>query len=360
LDRNNKININSIKNSLNSKNNNKKGIKKENKSKNNITKNKLTICQLNAKYKGLNFKINDLKKSNLNKNLIENKKFNTIGQNNKIEGNSKIKKDIQTLNKKVILSLYNNLKANNIKEKNVECKTEREHRIKAPNIKKIHNKDMMDKKLQKFLKIALNFNKSPQKKKTLLYRKINSKNLKMSLSDRYKSKSNKFKNKKRIKSNSNLSETVKYNKNISLKSQGNSSNRINSTSRNYKIGFEELKATIIRSTLKNLNIKKNTKIDCYNSSKKRLCSYNKFKLINKNSYFNNKTQKILRTSQNKISFIIKEKNTLSRINNISHFLSRTNKKLANNSKIINIKQSLLPISKIIIRANGTPSIISGH
>ena len=359
LNRNNKININSIKNTINSKINNKKGIKKEKNNKNNITKNKLTNCQLNTKYKGLNFKIYGQKISNLSKNLIESKKFNTIGRNNKIEGNSKTKKDVKSRSKKVILSLYNNLKKNNIKEKNVECKTEREHRIKAPNVKKIHNKGIMDKKLQKFLKIALNFNKSPQKKKALLYKKINSKNSKMSLSDRYKSKSNRFKNKKRIKSNSNLSENVKYNKKISLKSLGNSSNGINSASRNYKIGFEEFKTTIIKSKLKNLKFK-NAKIDCYNSSKKRLCSYNKFKLINRNSYFNNKTQKILRTSHNKISCFIKETSSLSRINNISHFLSRTNKKVVSNSKIINIKKSLLPISKLIIKTNGIPNIMSGH
>ena len=357
--KNNKININSIKNTINSKINNKKGIKKEKINKNNITKNKLTNCQLNIKFKGLNFKIYGQKIINLNKNLIESKKFNTIGRNNKIEGNSKTKKDVKSRSKKVILSLYNNLKTNSIKEKNVECKTEREHRIKAPNVKKIHNKGIMDKKLQKFLKIALNFNKSPQKKKTLLYKKINSKNSKMSLSDRYKSKSNKFKNKKRIKSNSNLLENVKYNKKISLKSLGNSSNRINSASRNYKIGFEEFKTTIIKSTLKNLKYK-NSKIDCYNSSQKRLCSYNKFKLINRNSYFNNKTQKILRTSHNKISCFIKETSSLSRTNNISHFLSRTNKKVVSNSKIINIKKSLLPISKLIIKTNGIPNIMSGH
>ena len=360
LNRNNKININSIKNTLNSKSNNKKGIKKEKNNKNNIIKNKLITCKLKAKYKGLNLKIYGQKKSNLNKNIIENKKFNTIGRNNKIERNSKIKNDVKSRSKKVIPSLYNNLKTNSIKEKNVECKTEREHRIKAPNIKKIHNKDMMDKKLQKFLKIALNFNKSPQKKKTLLYRKINSKNLKMSLSDRYKSKSNKFKNKKRIKSNSNLSENVKYNKKLSIKSLGNSSIRINSASRNYKFGFEEFKNKIIRTTFKNLNLKKNTKIDCYNSSKKSLYPYNKFKLINRNSYFNNQTQKILRTSHNKISFIIKEKSSLSRINNASHFLSRTNKKIVSNSKIINMKKSLLPISRLIVKTNCIPNIQSSH
>jgi len=343
LNRNNKININNIKNIINSKNYNKKAIKNEKNCKINITKNKYAACQLKAKYKGLNFKIYGLKTNNLYKNFMENKKLNNINRNSNIEGNSKNKKENKIRSKKLINSLYNNFKMNSIKE-SIECKTERERGIKISNIRKIQNKDLMDKRLQKFLKIALNFNKSPQKKKAFLYKKVNSKNSKISSSDKYKSKSNKFKNKKRIKSNSNLSENIKNNKKISLKSLGNSTNRINSKSRNYKSGFEEFKTATIKATLKNLKLKKNTKIDCYNSSKKILCSYNKLRLINRNSNFNNKTQKILRTSNNKISFIIKEKSCFSR-NNVSHFLSRTNKKVVNNSRIINIKKSLLPISK---------------
>ena len=81
---------------------------------------------------------------------------------------------------------------------------------------KIHNnKALPDNKLQTFLKIALNFNKSPLKKRTtLFYKKKKNKDSKISFTDRYKNRSNKLKTKINLNYdiNSNLTDNNKCNK----------------------------------------------------------------------------------------------------------------------------------------------------
>jgi hypothetical protein len=107
------------------------------------------------------------------------------------------------------------LKTNKVEEETGNF-TDRERRNHIPNMNKIHNsKALPDNKLQTFLKIALNFNKSPLKKRTtLFYKKKRNKDSKISFTDRYKNRSNKLKTKINLNAdiNSNLTEYIKCNK----------------------------------------------------------------------------------------------------------------------------------------------------
>ena len=367
-DRNNKKNIN-LKKSIIMKNFLKKGIKTEKNSKNNLIKlmrNKYIVRKLSQKNYLIKNKYNNSKKNskNNNNNNKENKKLNSsnnllknaksTSENNKktnISNTNKIKNNKKYISKKVIKIINNNLKVNNTNDNNGH-NTERESKHYIPNISKIDKKAVFDKKFRTFLKIALNFNKSPPKKKSLIFnKKMKSKDSKASITDR--NKSNKLKNKINQNSNinANLTEYLKCYKKNSIKTLKNKLKKIQPLSRNYKIGFEDIKTSIVKSSLRNNKLKDNSiKNNCYNSSKKKLGVCNRFSLA-RNSYSKNKTQKILRTSKEASSFFKKEKNNLTTLS-ITHWQSKKNHNKITNFKTINVKKSILPLNKLIIMSMG--------
>ena len=363
-DRNNKNNINKIKN-INIKNYIKKGIKSEKNSKNNLIKlikNKYIIRKISQKNNPIKNKINnskkisqnnnikEIKKLNLSNNLLKNVKNNknsleNNNKNNNITSN-KIKTNKKNASKKVIKINNKNLKHNTINDNNGH-NTDRESKNYIPNINKINK----NQKLHPFLKIALNFNKSSPKRKSIIFnKKMNSKDSKISLTDR--NKSNKLKNKISLNSNinTNLTEYLKCYKKRAIKKFGNKYKKIQPISRNYKIGLEDIRTTIVKSSLRKNNIKDNIKNNFYSSSKKKLGVYNKFSLVTKNTYSKNKTQKILRTSK-EVNFFKKEKSNLTTIN-LSNWQSKRRHLKMSNFKTINVKKSNLPLNKLIIMTMG--------
>ena len=361
-DRNNiKKQIN-IKKSFIIKNSNEKKIKTEKNSKNNlmeIMKNQYIINQLNIKKQFNKLKLHKMKKNNINKN---NKNIRKLSITNNIVNNTNNNDEIKSLmrNKKSgskkIIQISNTItqKTNKLEEGTGNF-TDRERRNHIPNMNKIHNnKTLIDNKLQTFLKIALNFNKSPLKKRTtLFYKKKKNKDSKISFTDRYKNRSNKLKTKINLNSdiNSNLTEYIKCNKKKSLNTLGNKSKKIHRLSRNYKIGFEDIKTTIVRSTLQNTKFKETLNANGYNSSRKKLAPFYRFKINSKNSFSKNKTRKIIKSRESTNSYAKKEKGNLTSFNS-NHLYSKTNNCIISNYKTINVKKSLLPLNRVILMSLG--------
>ena len=359
---NNKKRIN-IKKSLITKNSTEKGKKTEKNSKNNlieIMKNQYIINQLNIKKQFNKLKLHKMKKNIISKNNKNIRKLSITNNiaNNNTNNNDEIKSLIRNKkngSKKIIqMSNAITLKANKVEEETGNF-TDRERRNHIPNMNKIHNsKALPDNKLQTFLKIALNFNKSPLKKRTtLFYKKKRNKDSKISFTDRYKNRSNKLKTKINLNAdiNSNLTEYIKCNKKKSLNTLGNKSKKMAHLSRNYKIGFEDIKTKIVKTTLQNTKFRETLNANGYNSSKKKLAPFYRFKINNKNSYSKNKTRKIIKSKENTNSYVKKEKGNLTSFNS-NHLYSRTNNCIISNYKTINVKKSLLPLNRIILMGLG--------
>ena len=358
---NNKKKIN-IKKSLIIKNSNEKGIKTEKNSKNNIIeimKNQYIVNQLNIKKQFNKLKLHKMKKNSISKN---NKNIRKLSITNNIANNTNNNEDVKNLirnkkngSKKIIqISNTITLKTNKVEEGTGNF-TDRERRNHIPNMYKIHNnKALPDNKLQTFLKIALNFNKSPLKKRTtLFYKKKKNKDSKISFTDRYKNRSNKLKTKINLNSdiNSNLTDYIKCNKKKSLNTLGNKSKKIHRLSRNYKIGLDDIKTTIVKTTLQNNKFKDNLTVNGCNSSKKKLPPFYRFIINSKNSYSKNKTRKIIKSRESTNSYVKKEKGNLTSFNS-NHLYSRTNNCVISNFKTINVKKSLLPLNRIIVMSMG--------
>ena len=358
---NNKKKIN-IKKSLIIKNSNEKGIKTEKNSKNNIIeimKNQYIVNQLNIKKQFNKLKLHKMKKNSISKN---NKNIRKLSITNNIANNTNNNEDVKNLKKKKkngskkIIQISNTitLKTNKVEEGTGNF-TDRERRNHIPNMYKIHNnKALPDNKLQTFLKIALNFNKSPLKKRTtLFYKKKKNKDSKISFTDRYKNRSNKLKTKINLNSdiNSNLTDYIKCNKKNSLNTLGNKSKKIHRLSRNYKIGLDDIKTTIVKTTLQNNKFKDNLTVNGCNSSKKKLPPFYRFIINSKNSYSKNKTRKIIKSRESTNSYVKKEKGNLTSFNS-NHLYSRTNNCVISNFKTINVKKSLLPLNRIIVMSMG--------
>ena len=307
-----------IKKSLIIKNSNEKGIKTEKNSKNNlmeIMRNHYLINQLNIKKQFNKLKIHKMKKnsrSNNNKNIkklsITNNIVNHNNNNDEIKSLIKSKKN----GSKKIIKISNTITLKSTKaEEGTGNYTDRERRNYIPNANKIHiNKALPDNKLQTFLKIALNFNKSPAKKRTtLFYKKKKNKDSKISFTDRYKNRSNKLKTKINLNAdiNSNLTEYIKCSKKKSLNTLGNKPKKIHRISRNYKIGFEDIKTTIVKTTLQNTKFRESLNVNGYNSSKKKLAPFYRFKINSKNSYSKNNTRKTIKSRDSTNSYVKKEK-----------------------------------------------------
>ena len=304
------------------------------------------------------------KKHKINKNSSKNDKI----QSNKESKKSNIINNINTINKykginnnnfyiKINKNIINKIKNTNINTKKINIvdklkddkgngnNTEREKKNFNLHISK--NKKF-DKHFHTFLKIALNFKKiSPKNKPMINFKKINNNKIsKISLTDRNNS-SHKLKNK--IKFNNNLTEDIKYNKKNSRKENSNKSKKFKKLSRNYGVGFEENKTSINKTSFRN-KLKDSIKLN-YNSTKKQLNPHNKYKMIIKNNNSKNKTQKILKISKDKTSFIQKEKSHLTTVS-LSRLNTKSQNKKKSKFKIINVKKSLLPLNRILIKSMG--------
>ena len=321
--------------------------------KNQYITNKLNINRKFDKYNYKKKKKDSLNKNNKNirksskiKNSLHNMNNNDnnkIPIKNKKSGSKKIKK---------ILNIIN-IKKNEI-EKNVESNTDRERRNYIPKIKKIHNKELLENKFHTFLKIAVNFSKSPPKKRTtILFKKISIKDSKTLLTDRNKNNSYKIKNKININSsmNPNLIECTCFNKKNSLNSLVSKSKKVYHLSRNYKTEFEEIKTIVTKTTFQKSRLKEAYKTNEYNSSKKQLVPCLRFKNINKISSSKNKTQISLKTRDNTNSLVKKEKSYLTNIS-LSHLHSKGKKTKKSNFKTINMKKNFLPLNRLIITTMG--------
>ena len=358
-DRNSKK-INNNKNSIYIKSTEKK-IKTDKNSKNNlieIIKNQYITNKLNINRKFDKYNYKKKKKDSLNKNNKNIRKSSKIknslhnmnnNDNNKIPIKNK-KSGSKKINK--ILNIIN-IKKNEI-EKNVESNTDRERRNYIPKIKKIHNKELLENKFHTFLKIAVNFSKSPPKKRTtILFKKISIKDSKTLLTDRNKNNSYKIKNKININSsmNPNLIECTCFNKKNSLNSLVSKSKKVYHLSRNYKTEFEEIKTIVTKTTFQKSRLKEAYKTNEYNSSKKQLVPCLRFKNINKISSSKNKTQISLKTRDNTNSLVKKEKSYLTNIS-LSHLHSKGKKTKKSNFKTINMKKNFLPLNRLIITTMG--------
>ena len=365
----NNINYNSVKD-INKKKNIikiKHSIEKDNKIKNNsnnknntikIMKNQYIINQLNQQNKIIKYRLSNTKKNSKNKVVKEYKKFNYINNTN-IEKNQYINNKIKINKNNIIQKLINFDNINKIKKNNNNNiinknekgnNTERENKNYTRNTYKINKIKLgkFDQKFQTFLKIALNFNKaSPKKKQTMIFKKAKDSNI--SLTDR--NKSNKLKNKININSciKNNFTEYIKCatKKNLIR----NKNKKLRPISRNYLIGFDDIKSCVIKTSLKN-KIKDSINLNLnFNSSKKSISNpHNKLKKIRNNS--KNNTQKILKNSKEKASFIKKEKYHLATINLSQLNYNVKNNKKMSNFKTINVKKTLLPLNKLIIRTMG--------
>ena len=132
---------------------------------------------------------------------------------------------------------------------------------------------------------------------------------------------------------------------------GNKSKKFQRFSRNYKIGFEDIKTKIVKTTLQNTKFRETLHANGYNSSKKKLAPFYRFKINSKNSYSKNKTRKIIKSKENTNSYVKKEKGNLTSFNS-NHLYSRTNNGIISNYKTINVKKSLLPLNRIILMGLG--------
>ena len=352
---------------ISERNNKEKIINIKNVEKNNKINNKKNLMNI-IKNHHLNNQIK-IKKKIINNKLLnnKNKNYNTI--NDKIEMNNiyyKLKNN--NLIKQIISSRKNNKIKDSINNNDGKGNNNIEHDNKhfIPTITKNNKKrkyNKFDSNFQTFLKIALNFNKSPPKKRTTLYNNKVNKNSKISLTDRndrnISNKPIKLKNKININSylTGNLSEYIKYNEKTTIKKFSNEKKRLYPISRNYKVGFENIKTTIVKTNLKN-KLKEKMNMICFNSSRKQINPYNKYKLIAKN-YSKNNTQKLLKTSKETIYFNKRERCHLTTIN-LSHFYSKDKKKRISNLKTINMKKTLLPLNKLTIKTIGNNNILKRH
>ena len=327
-------------NNCSTERNNKKStfnLKKGNKNKNT---NKINIIKIiRDHYLIKNNQTNKKGKIMTYKNISNKINYNTINHNNnkiKIKKNNLINKIINTCNK----SKEYTVKIKNEKEKGNNTDRIRRHSIR--NIENNSNKEILkkfDQKFQSFLKIALNFNKiSPNKKSKLYLQKHKYKDSKISLTDRNKSIKLKYEVNNNSYKNSNLNMYIKFNKKNSIKSIKNKPKNINPVSRNYIKGFENIKTSITKNSLKR-KLKENIII---NSSRKKLNPYLNFKKKSKN---NNNTHKILKISKEASYLSRKERSHLTTIN-LSKINSKSKNKKISNLKNINVKRALLPINRI--------------
>ena len=315
----------------------------------NVIKNQYITNKLNANIKFDKKKKNSLNKNN--KNMRKSSKINNFCNNMNKNEESKMPKIYKKSVSKKINKVLNIV---NIMTKDTGNNTDRERRNYIPKIKKIHNKGLLDNKIHTFLKIALNFSKSPPKKRTtILFKKIYNKDSKTLLTDRNKNNSYKIKNKinKISCMNSNLTECNSLNKKNSLNSLGSKSKQLYHLSRNYKPGFEDIKTIIIKTSLQKSRLKETYKNNGYNSSKKKLVPCLRFKNINKISSSKNKTQISLKSRDNTNSLVKKEISYLSNIN-LSHLHSKGKKNKESNFKTINMKKSFLPLNRLVTTTLG--------
>ena len=303
-----------------------------------LTKNKHLISNLN-KNKNLKEKIFNIKK-NSNKNVVIDKKKGFDKNENNANKNKRIKINKNNIIKNLINFDNNNKnKTNKIKinEKKNGKSIEKENKYYNSSTNRINQKlklGKFDKNFQTFLKIALNFNKiSLKSKPTLFFKKTNNRNSKNSLTDR--NKSNSLKKKTNITSINinNLSQYIQNTKkNFFIKNK----KKQKLLSRNYNLGFENIKTISIKTSIKSkvkhsISNISNTNINFINSSKKKL---------NKNTHIikkyccclKNNTQKIINVSKKTSSLIKKERHLLTTID-----LSQLNNKAKNKTKIKNFK-----------------------
>ena len=303
-----------------------------------LTKNKHLISNLN-KNKNLKEKIFNIKK-NSNKNVVIDKKKGFDKNENNANKNKRIKINKNNIIKNLINFDNNNKnKTNKIKinEKKNGKSIEKENKYYNSSTNRINQKlklGKFDKNFQTFLKIALNFNKiSLKSKPTLFFKKTNNRNSKNSLTDR--NKSNSLKKKTNITSINinNLSQYIQNTKkNFFIKNK----KKQKLLSRNYNLGFENIKTISIKTSIKNkvkhsISNISNTNINFINSSKKKL---NKNTNIIKKycCCLKNNTQKIINVSKKTSSLIKKERHLLTTID-----LSQLNNKTKNKTKIKNFK-----------------------
>ena len=303
-----------------------------------LTKNKHLISNLN-KNKNLKEKIFNIKK-NSNKNVVIDKKKGFDKNENNANKNKRIKINKNNIIKNLINFDNNNKnKTNKIKinEKKNGKSIEKENKYYNSSTNRINHKlklGKFDKNFQTFLKIALNFNKiSLKSKPTLFFKKTNNRNSKNSLTDR--NKSNSLKKKTNITSINinNLSQYIQNTKkNFFIKNK----KKQKLLSRNYNLGFENIKTISIKTSIKSkvkhsISNISNTNINFINSSKKKL---NKNTNIIKKycCCLKNNTQKIINVSKKTSSLIKKERHLLTTID-----LSQLNNKTKNKTKIKNFK-----------------------
>ena len=303
-----------------------------------LTKNKHLISNLN-KNKNLKEKIFNIKK-NSNKNVVIDKKKDFDKNENNANKNKRIKINKNNIIKNLINFDNNNKnKTNKIKinEKKNGKSIEKENKYYNSSTNRINHKlklGKFDKNFQTFLKIALNFNKiSLKSKPTLFFKKTNNRNSKNSLTDR--NKSNSLKKKTNITSINinNLSQYIQNTKkNFFIKNK----KKQKLLSRNYNLGFENIKTISIKTSIKSkvkhsISNISNTNINFINSSKKKL---NKNTNIIKKycCCLKNNTQKIINVSKKTSSLIKRERHLLTTID-----LSQLNNKTKNKTKIKNFK-----------------------
>ena len=373
------------KNIININKNLEKDMKNKINNKYKLTKlmnNQKLIKKLNQQNNFIKKRINNTKKTSQNKCIKEDKKINNKHLNNlhkeKSEDNKKSKNNKTKINKNnIVIKLINfenlkKIKSNigNKNEKGSGNKTTREKKFRS--IKNLNNNNgkiklvKFDQKFQSFLNIALNFNKSPRKKRlNLCFKKPNNKQSNISLSDRNKSyKLNKLRNKININSyiNNNLTEYIKKSiKKDSIKKNSitkiiNKQKKFKPISRNYKIGFDNIKTTIIKTTIRNtLNNKilYNTKTINISSKKKLNNKINKIQKIKANIKNNKNKHKRVNTKKENNTFIQKKRCHLTSSNLSQISLNSKHKKTKAKIRTFNLKKYLLTINRLITRTTNS-------
>ena len=313
-----------------------------------LIKNQYAFNQINKKNKNkiINNKNNKKINNNINNINKNNDKYLNNNNNNNLNVYSKIKNNTRNIIKTKKNANFNEKKDLLFNNKDDKGKGNNTDREKKSIIQSIPKNKKFDKQFRTFLKIALNFKKlSPKDKPLLNFKKLNNpRNSKNPLTDRNKSSHKKL-NKININTyfNNNLTEFIKYKKKSS-KEIGNKQRKFKKISRNYKFGFNDIKTSIIKTSLKS-RLKECMNQQCNNSSKKTLNPYDNYRNTTKDFLSKNDTQKIFKTSKEAVSFIKKEKTQFTTINS-SHVNSKNKTKKILNFKTINIKKSILPLNKI--------------
>ena len=290
------------------------------------------------KNKNLKEKIFNIKKSS-NKTIVidKNKGFD------KSENNTNKNKRIKINKNKVINNLINfdnnNKNITNkikINEKKNDKSIEPENKCYKCGTNRINQKlklGKFDKNFQTFLKIALNFNKISLKNRPALFcKKMNNRNSKNSLTDR--NKSNSLKKKINITS-LNINNLSQYIQNTKKNFFNKNKKKQKLLSRNYNLGFENIKTISIKTSIKSkvkhsISNISNTNINVNNSSKTKLNKNSN--IIKKYCCLKNNTQKIINASKKPSSLIKREKHFLTTID-----LSQLNNKTKKKAKIKNFK-----------------------